>query len=232
MSILLCLWLAAVPVKTPVGLTVTRVVREGLPPYEDANRLYRLEGAGFDKLQPGSILKLHRPQEPRAMPRLEVTLVMPEYVLARVAAPGETYPLLGDRVYLNGSLPALPAMPGLEDPPGFTGLKPLTPTLTAPTPEPGFTPNREPLYFLQGESRLSPAGKVKLQGWVKAWGPSHRWSVACPPWPGESLDLTAARINALKEELRRLGVPHVDEHILTEEIPGAFPVIYVQADPW
>ena len=241
---LVSLWLAAAPIlpqpallpAPPPPLAVTMVLREGPPPYEnDSSRLYRVEGEGLDKLEEGDILLLRRNRERRIMSRLEVTRVMPQYALARLAYPGETFPLRGDLAYPRGSLSALPYLPAAPEPLGIPEAGalqlPLT-TLPLPQPEAGFTGKREPIHFLVGDSLISQAGQAKLQAWVKAWGLAHRWSLACPAWPGESVDTCAGRINTLKEALRHLGVTEVEVVILPDEAPGAFPVIYVTADPW
>lgn len=238
MSVLLLLSLAAaaaVPIAPAPPLAVAQVVREGWPPYEDANRLYRLEGEGCAQLQAGGILLLRRSREARALGRLEVVRVTPTFALARLAVPGETFPQRGDRVYQQEHLRALPALPSLAEPlaqPAPAAMEAPAPLPAAPGSEPGFATQREPLYFRQGETRLSPAGQTKLKAWVQAWGKTRRWSLACPPWPGEALDLSAARLTVLKDELKRLGVTRVDEVILSEEPPGRLPLIYVAADPW
>lgn len=239
MSAFLSLCLAAAPLPAsapaPAPLAVTQVIREGLPPYEDDQRLYRLEGEGSEQLKPGRTVLLYRRREPRRLPRLEIVEVHPRYALARITAPTELFPLRGDLAFAVESLatpPALPALGPVEAGPGLGALTPSGTLQGAPGPEPGFTPQREPLFFLKGETRLSPAGHAKLTAWVKAWGKGRRWSIACPPWPGESLDLTAARIAVVREELHRLGVLHAEEVILTEEPQGDHPLIYVAADPW
>ena len=221
---------------TPAPLAVTMVLREGPPPYEDdSSRIYRLEGDGLAQLQEGAILLLRRSQDRRLMSRLEVTRVMPHYALARLAFPGETFPLRGDLAYPRGSLmalPRLPEAPGSAPAPDSAALRPSPTSLAAPALESGFPGKRESLYFLKGDSCISQAGQAKVQAWVRAWGPSHRWSLACPPWPGESLDICAGRINTLKELLRHLGVAQPEVVILPDQPPGEFPVIYVMADPW
>jgi hypothetical protein len=236
MSILLSLWLAAIPAQpTAPPLTVARVVREGLPPYDDAaNRLYRLEGVGCDHLKPGSILLLHRDEERRLMASLEVVQVMPEYALARMASPGETFPLRGDLAFPKTGLQTLPLLPALGQGPGLpaTALKPNNLARTAPGPEPGPPAQREALYFRVGESMITPGGQVKLQAWVQAWGKTRRWSLLCPPFPGEPLDLTAARITALTEALRALGVTRAEAVPMPDASPGRLPVIYLMAEPW
>ena len=223
------------PARPKAPLSITRVVREGLPPFEDDNRLYRLEGEGASQLQPGRIILLHRDRERLTLGRLQVTLVMPGYVLARQTVPGEVFPQRGDLARPQEPLGSIPALPPAQLPwsvPVAASLAPEARTRKAPVPEPGFKARREPIYFLKGESRLSPAGQSKLKTWVQTWGKARRWSLACPPWPEEPLDLCTARLAVLKTELRRLGVTRLDEVILTEEPPGRLPLVYVAADPW
>ena len=236
MSVLLSLWLAAIPAQPAAApLTVARVVREGLPPYDDTgDRLYRLEGLGCARLKPGGILLLHRDEERRALASLEVIQVMPEYALARVATPGETFPLRGDLAFPKGGLLTPPALPPLGPTPALaaTALQPPTLARTAPAAEPGPAAQRETLFFRIGETRVTPGGQVKLQAWVQNWGKSRRWSLLCPPFPGEHLDLTAARITALTDELRHLGVTRVEVMAMPEVSTERLPVIYVMAEPW
>jgi hypothetical protein len=236
MSVLLSLWLAAIPAQPAAPpLTVARVVREGLPPYDDsANRLYRLEGVGCDRLKPGSMLLLHRDEERRPMASLEVVQVMPEYALARVATPGATFPLRGDLAFPKPGHQPLPALPALGEGPETpaTALQPPALARTTPGPEPGPPAQREALFFRVGESLVTPGGQVKLRAWVQAWGKTRRWSLLCPPFPGEPLDLTAARITALTEALRLLGVSRVEAVSMPDTPPGRLPVIYLMAEPW
>jgi hypothetical protein len=236
MSVLLSLWLAAIPAQPAAApLCVARVVREGLPPYDDtASRLYRLEGLGCDRLKPGAILLLHREEERRALASLEVIQVMPEYALARVATPGETFPLRGDLVLAKEALRTLPALPPLGPSPALAAgaLQVPVQARTAPAAESGPPAQRETLFFRIGETQVTPGGQVKLQAWVQNWGKTRRWSLLCPPFPGEHLDLTAARITALTEELRLLGVTRVDVVPMAEATTERHPVIYLMAEPW
>ena len=251
MSIALALWLTLAPATPPkpvlqvqplmpaqpkpkpvVPLTVTRVVRDGPPPYDGQERLYQIEGDGVDLLGLGEILYLHRAQDERVMPRLEVVVAMPDHVLARVDSAGDTFPMLGDVAWPRGAAEALPQLPGLADVDVLAQAQP--PALSLPSPAPLGDPatHREPLYFLQGESRLTPAGLAKLQAWVQAWGTGGRWFLACPPWPGESVDVTSARLVVLTQELKRLGVAQPEVRTPMDPVAGKFPLVYIGADPW
>ena len=251
MSIALTLWLLLAPATPPspvlqvqpllpaqpkpkpaVPLTVTRVVRDGPPPYDRQERLYQIEGDGVDHLGLGEILYLHRVQEDRLMPRLEVVVALPDHVLARVDYAGETYPMVGDVAWPRGAAEALPPLPGLVDLTRLPDTRPAAPGLHPPAPLGEPATRLEPLYFLQGESRLTPAGQAKLKTWVKAWGVGGRWFLSCPPWPGESLDVTSARLSVLTQELKRLGIPQPEVRPSMDPVPGKFPVVYIGADPW
>jgi hypothetical protein len=227
---------APVPVqampKPLAPLTVVKVERVGPPPYRGSERLYRIEGDAVEQLVPGDILQLHRGKDRQVMPRLEVTAVMADHAMARLEFEGDTFPMVGDLVRGRGVPEPLPAVPALAD----LNLGPLPapakPALQAPGALGGFTSRQEALYFMPGESRISPAGLAKLAAWARDWGPEHRWFLACPQFPGESLDLASARVNLLKDELQRLGIPSPDLRIVLDQPPGKYPLIYVGADPW
>lgn len=251
MSIALALWLTLAPATPPkpvlqvqppfptqpkpkpaVPLAVTRVVRDGPPPYDRQERLYQIEGDGVDRLGLGEILYLHRPQEERVMPRLEVIVAMPDHVLARVDSESETYPMVGDLVWPRGVPDALPSLPGLVDVNVLPDVRPSAPGLRAPVPLGDAATHREPLYFLLGESRISPAGLAKLKAWVQAWGPGGKWYLDCPPFPGESVDISSARLVVLAQELKRLGVAQPEVRTPLDPATGKFPLVYIGADPW
>ena len=218
--------------KGPTSLAITQVLREGPPPYDHGQRLYKLEGEGVEHLVLGDIVHLRREQEDLALARLQVAVVMPGYALAVVATEGETFPLVGDLAWGRGMAAPLPEMPDLAVLPEPAALHPHTPALRPPGTVGGFTATREKLFFQPGESQLSPAGLAKLKTWVKAWGPEHRYFLAIPPWPGEKPELNAARAGVLKEALKGLGVAEVEVRALPDPEPGKYPLIYVGADPW
>ena len=188
----------------------------------------------MDRLLPGDVLQLHRPPNDLIMPRLEVAVAMPDHVLARIIFDGETYPMLGDVAWPRGVPDALPLLPEVLEAKlaaDVPGLEPAAPALKPPPPLGG--PHRqEALFYLQGESRITPAGQAKLQGWVQAWGPGAAWFLGCPPWPGESLDLRSARLTVLQEALKRLGVPQPEVRILMDPVVGKYPLVFVGTNPW
>ena len=246
MSIALALWLTLAPATPPkpvlpvqpfvpaqpkpkpaIPLRVTRVVRDGPPPYGRVERLYQIEGDGVDRLGLGETLYLHRPQEDRLMPRLEVIVAMPDHVLARIDTDGDTYPMIGDVAWPRGVAEALPGLPGLVDVQRLPDARLAAPGRRAPAPLGDPATHREPLYFLQGESRLTPAGLAK-----QAWGAGGRWVLACPPWPGESVDVTSARLVVLTQALKRLGVAQPEVRTPMDPVVGKYPLVYIGADPW
>jgi len=221
----LCFLMTAV-LHAGAPLAVTGIVREGLPPYEDDARLYRLEGDGCD-LRPGQILLLVRPREPRPMGQLEVVRGGPAFALARVSRPGATFPMKGDLAVPREPLRRLPALPGPDAPlPAAQALRPAEPALPAPPPGVG---HREPIFFLPDQAVLTPGAKAKLKAWVAAWGRAGRWVLALPE--AEPSPLTEARVKALREELGRLGVPKVERGPAGPAAPGKYPAVFVVLEP-
>lgn len=232
------LWIALLPGLLPTGLpgaplAVVQVVREGLPPYEDADRHYRLEGDGVSGLRPGQVVVLVRPGLHLGVGRLEVLEAHPEYALARLSQPGATFPMKGDLAVPREPLSPLPALPAASPlPREQRGLQaaPAQPLLAVPATG---AAHREPIYFLPEASGLTPGALAKLNTWVRTWGRTGRWLLALPAALPTSLD--EARIAALREALTRLGVARIEE---AEEVAGAvpatataFPVVFVVFDP-
>jgi len=75
---------------------IAAVERQGLPPYEDNERLYRLEGRDYRHLSIGSLLEVRRDDDDRSIGLLRVSAIRPGHVLAMLAQPGDTYPMRGD----------------------------------------------------------------------------------------------------------------------------------------
>lgn len=218
----LCLVTAALQAAPP--LAVVQVVRQGLPPYDDTGRLYRLEGDGCD-LRPGRVVLLVRPGERRSLGQLEVVSAGPGYALARILKAGTTFPMKGDLAVPREPLRPLPALPG----PGaaLSGTEALAgppAALALPAPPPGAI-HREPIFFLPEEAVLTPGAKAKLKAWVAAWGRAGRWVLAQPP---AAQPLAEARIAALREELGRLGVAEVERGTAEADPPGKYPAVFVE----
>jgi hypothetical protein len=107
----------------------------------------------------------------------------------------------------------------------------------APVQEPAVAqtqpmqPHREPIYFLKGDSTLSPGALAKLQSWTETWGTKGAWTLACPTDPNINYDLMGRRILALSTELGKLGAWHMDTRLLPKGSQGPYDSIYVEMDP-
>jgi len=207
------------------NLVVVQVVREGEPPYEDNNRLYRLEGDLCATLRLHQPLLLVRFGEARPMGQLEVVKLGPDFALARVSKPGASYPMKGDRAVPREGLTRLPPLPGSTALAGAPH-QPAEPALMAPPPS---APHREPIYFLPEQAVLSPAAKTKLKAWVAAWGRAGHWVLVLPKYGPSAQD--ADRVRVLREELKRLGVARVEQKNSDLEAPGQYPAVFVGVDP-
>jgi hypothetical protein len=258
MRLFLTFMLMTAGLQAAAPLAVVNAVREGQPPYEDSDRLYRVEGEGCDQLRPGRVLLLVRPHDPRLMGQLEVVKTAPGFALARIRQPGATYPLKGDEVIPREplrTLPSLPSpggpllaalsqpatlalpvprdplrsLPGLPSPGRALALAVSQPAAPAlPVPPPAVA-HREPIFFLPEQAILTPAARSKLKAWVAAWGRAGRWVLALPP--AEPSPLDQARITALREELNRLGVAKIELGSAATAPPGKYPAVYVELNP-
>jgi hypothetical protein len=249
-SCALSLMLATLPAlpAVPPPLAVAQVVREGLPPYEDADRRYRLEGDGAAQLRPGQVLLLVRPGEPRALGLLEVLSVAPDHAMARLSRAGPTFPMKGDRVVPREPLRTLPALP-TPAPLPVAGLRPpavpLLPEPAEPAPPPPppaapgpsgsdrqpdlslIGPHRQPIFFLPAEAYLTPGARVKLRTWVQTWGRGGRWTLTLTGAESPDAPLAQARIRSLREELSRLGVAKVRVVTSEQTVDNPYPAVLV-----
>lgn len=240
--------LPALPAASP-PLAVAQVVREGLPPYEDAERRYRLEGDGAAQLRPGQVLLLVRPGEPRVLGLLEVVSVAPDHALARLSRAGATFPMKGDLVVPREPLPTLPALPE-ERPLPAAGLHPPAvpvlpeppepappPPPPVPMPEPSGSgrqpdlpqigPHCQPIFFLPAEAYLTPGARAKLRTWVQTWGRGGRWTLTLTGAEPPDAPLAQARIRSLREELSRLGVAKVQVGTSEQTVDNPYPAVLV-----
>jgi len=159
-------------------LRVVSVDRPGLPPYEDDQRVYRLEGPECRTLRVGEILPLRRQGEPRRLGKLEVLSVHLDHADARLAEAGETFPLKGDEALCREPLRALPlAASASPSPlPAMDALRPLPPRPAVAAAKPLLPlPETAPVSF-----RPLPARTALLP---RLPGPAiHR--LPLPPLPG------------------------------------------------
>jgi hypothetical protein len=238
--------LPALPAASP-PLAVAQVVREGLPPYEDAERRYRLEGDGAAQLRPGQVLLLVRPGEPRVLGLLEVVSVAPDHALARLSRAGATFPMKGDLVVPREPLPTLPALPeerplpaaGLHPPAVPVLPEPPEPAPPPPVPMPApsgsgrqpdlpqIGPHCQPIFFLPAEAYLTPGARAKLRTWVQTWGRGGRWTLTLTGAEPPDAPLAQARIRSLREELSRLGVAKVQVGTSEQTVDNPYPAVLV-----
>lgn len=181
-------------------LHVSAVVRQGLPPYEDANRLYRLEGEGAEGLRPGAVVTLHRPGRDVRPGRLKVVNLTPQGALAKLESPGDHFPLIGDQA-LEARPAPFPAFPRLPESPTPAQIAPHPPVARAAAP-------LAALYFLKGDATVSPGGLAKLRGWASAWDRSRPWRLMMPR-DSEDPGLSLRRAEAVRTALQELGVSQV-----------------------
>lgn len=216
-------------------LQVAGVVRSGLPPYDETERFYRLEGEGSQVLHLNEYLTLRRVGERRQLGRLQVTALKDGYALARLAVPGETYPLKGDLIVRHERAAGLPGMPALALGVGLRPLGEFAPRslqLTIPRSPSTERRHQESIYFLKGNAELSPAALVKLKTWVGAWGLDGRWVLRVPEDATIPSALSQARGEALKKALRHLGVSGVELHPQGPGASSRFDSIHVAKEPW
>lgn len=223
------------PLLAAAPLHVAGVVRSGMPPYEEKDRLYRLEGDGCQILRVAEYLTLIRPGDRRQLGRLQVVAVKDGYALARLATPGETYLLKGDLAVRHEMAASLPSLPGgLPDPllRASGELLPRAMKLAVPASPSSVQGHQEPVFFLKGNAELSPAALVKLRDWVASWGVEGRWVLGLPEDVQGSTALSQARIEALKKALGTLGVTQVEVRSDSHPPVSRFDSIHVIKEPW
>ena len=194
--LLLCL-LLEVALGAQVPLRILGVERRGLPPFEQADRLYVLDGGLDRKLRVGDRLLVRRSGPLLALGHLRLTEVQSDRSWARFEPSDEKYPMKGDLVFQQ-ELPRVPDMPGL-------GTDPL-PATSLPRAGSSAPPKEGCLYFLPQSAEISAAGLRKLETWIDTWGRSGRWAVQVPTAKGVKPALQKQRIEALQAALRSQGV--------------------------
>lgn len=176
---------------------VVAVERHALPPHEDDQRLYRLEGPG--PLSPGTLVQLTRAGGTENPGRLRVVHSAPNGALAVIAQRGDTYPLVGDGT-APWSVHKVPVLPPPE--PVATVAPPLALAPMEPHLPRSF---REAVYFLPGDGTLSPRGQEKVAGWGREWG-AGQWVVEIPAGSGPLSKLLQVRAQAVVAALKGAGV--------------------------
>jgi hypothetical protein len=135
-------------------LRVVAVVRQGLPPYEEGERLYRLEGKDSSRLKVGDKILLLRAEEKICPGKLRVLEVHGEFVLADLDEEGDTYPLKGDlalRIEPPRPLPPLPTPTPENAPPRPSSIEVTKPVRELPKDAPKAVPEEAEPHSLKGD---------------------------------------------------------------------------------
>jgi hypothetical protein len=117
---------------------------------------------------------------------------------------------------------------------GCHGGPQATPQATAPQPGPTVSapPNshlkREEIFFIKGDSTLSPGAIEKLQRCATAWDAGGTWVLAFPSDSGVLFDVLERRLLALRVQLRKFGVQKLETRLLPQEPEGKYDVIYIE----
>ena len=178
---------------------ILAVERKGLPPYEVADRIYRLEGGQDRGLRVGHRLAFRHPGEVRTLGHFRVVEVRASEAEARFEPIGAAYPLKGD-LACREDLAGLPVLALPEPGPIPVPVQPDRPA--GPPPQEGV------IFFLPQRADLSPAGHQKLKTWVEAWGAPGRWVVQVPATKALKPALQKQRTESLLAGLRELGIEH------------------------
>ncbi len=194
--LLLCLGLACA-LGAQVSFHIVAVERKGPPPYESADRIYRLDGGQNRGLRVGDRLLVKQAGVAHTIGHMRVIEVRSEAAEAQFEPGGSAYPMKGDLV-LREELKWLPTFGGLNPDP--------IAKISLPVSSPEAPPREGVLFFLPQQAELSVAGLKKLEAWVKEWGVEGRWTVQVPKAIHAALQ--KQRAETLQEALRALGVEH------------------------
>ncbi len=196
---LVCLGLAGT-LGAQAAFHIIAVERRGLPPYESADRSYRLDGGQEQGLRAGSRLLVKRGGESRAFGHLWVTEVQSDQAVARFEPMAALSPMKGDLAILE-VMRWLPEAGRME-------TDPLA-RIPVPLPRPEAPPQEGILFFLPQRSELSLAGLKKLESWVEQWGAEGRWAIQIPAAKALKPALQNQRAETLQAALRALGIQQV-----------------------
>lgn len=198
---------------------VISVERRGTPPYEEADRIYGVDGGQDKGLSLGARLVVRRPGEGVRLGHLRVIEVQGKRSATRFEPEGDRFPMKGDVAILAEPwrVPVLKAL----DP---------DPIPVAPSPRSSATapPTEGVLYFLPQRAELSPAGLSKLEAWVQAWGQAGHWVVHVPSSKAWKPDLQRQRAGVLIAALRRLGVADAKLEIHSRTAEGKYDPTWIR----
>jgi hypothetical protein len=215
---LLCLGLVGA-LGAQVPLHIIGVERQGLPPYDTPDRIYRLDGGQERGLRVGDRLLVKRTGELRAFGQLRVVEVRGDHAATTFEPAADTYPMKGDLAFRQ----ELKWMPGagrlIPDP--LPIPPPPRATLEAP-------PREGILFFQPQRADLSPAGLKKLEAWVEEWGAEGRWAVQVPVVKAVKPTLQKARAEVLQGALRAMGIERVKLETEPRAVEGKYDPAWIR----
>jgi hypothetical protein len=214
---LLCLGLVgALGAQAP--LHIVSVERKGPPPYEQADRIYVLDGGQDRGLQMGDRLMVKRTGEVVTLGHLRITVVRGDRSEATFEASADSYPMKGDLV-IREELKRIPLVSLDVDP---------IPVVAAPRAATEAPPREGVLFFLPQRGDLSPAGMKKVEGWVEAWGTGGRWTVLVPTAKALKPALQKQRAEALLHALRTLGIDQATIESTPRTVEGKYDPAWIR----
>lgn len=158
------------------------------------------------------------------VPSLPVTAPLPDLALRppRTAAPPD--PPKAKAAPAETAAPA-PAVPVPASPPAAPhgGAVAAAPPVVA-----AVARRHESIFFLEGDGSLSPKGREKLQGAVRAWGPEGPWSLAVPEDRVIPDKVRQARVQAIRRALGALGVGRTSLREVQRKDGDTGDVVYVE----
>lgn len=196
---LICLGMASV-LGAQVPFRIIAVERQGLPPYESQDRIYRLDGGQERGLRVGDRLSVKRTGDIRPLGRLRVIDVRGDRAGTTFEPVASAYPMKGD-LALREELKWMPTARLLDPDP-----LPVVPPPDAATEAP---PREGVLFFLPQRADLSLAGLKKLEAWVETWGAAGRWIIQVPTAKALKPALQKQRAETLQAALRSMGIERV-----------------------
>jgi len=209
----------AIALAAQAPLHVVGVERRGPPPYEAADRVYRVDGGLGQGLRVGDRLLVRRAGEAAPIGHLRVILVRGELSEARFEPAGTVYPMKGD-LALREELKGIPSLVALD-------VDPL-PDVPRPLAKPEAPPREGLLFFLPQKAELSLAGLKKLEAWVEAWGLGGRWAVQVPRAKALSPALQKERAESISHALRALGIQQVNVESEPRSAEGKYDPAWVR----
>lgn len=164
------------------------------------------------------------PRRMSPVPSLPATLPLPDLTLRppRSVPPAEPPLPKAARAEPAHPAPAAPARTGTVLAPHAEVAPAVHSVALAPVQR------HESIFFLEGDGSLSPKGREKLQGVVRAWGAEGHWCLAVPEDRVIPDKVRQARIQAIRKALGALGVGRIELRDVQRKDGDTGDVVYVE----